>query len=301
MNTTAKLRTTDREDIAGRLLRSSAKASYDPLTTIDWERPVDPDRYAIPPHRVSLYGTELWDQLTEAQRKELSRQEVASIACVGIWFEAILMQMLIRHAYDLDPTTNHVQYSYTEIGDECRHSVMFARFVTRMGAPWYPLDRVGRFLGRFFKTTANGPLTFSAALFVEELLDQMQREIMADEDLEPLTRDVARLHVTEEARHMRYAREELIRDWPRRKALTRAYSRLALALVALHATERLIHPGCYAKVGLDPKQAQRAAKQNPHWRESKTWFARQAVETFTAAGLMSSRSARHFWRKAGLI
>jgi hypothetical protein len=299
MSTT--LRTTDREDIAGRLLRSSAKASYDPLTTIDWDRPVDPDRYAIPPHRVSLYGTELWDQLTEAQRKELSRQEVASIACVGIWFEAILMQMLIRHAYDLDPTSNHVQYSYTEIGDECRHSVMFARFVTRMGAPYYPLDRVGRFLGRWFKTTSNGPLTFSGALFVEELLDQMQREIMVDEDLEPLTRAVARLHVTEEARHMRYAREELIRDWPRRRALTRAYSRVVLALVALHATDRLIHPGCYERVGLDPKQAQRVAKQNPHWRESKTWFARQAVETFTAAGLMSSRLSRRIWRKAGLI
>jgi len=297
----AALRVTDREDIAGRLLRSSAKASYDPLTTIDWETPVDPDRYAMPPHRVSLYGTELWDRLTEAQRKELSRQEVASVACVGIWFEAILMQMLIRHAYDLDPTTNHVQYSYTEIGDECRHSVMFARFVTRMGAPYYPLDRVGRLLGRFFKTTSNGPLTFSAALFVEELLDQMQREIMVDEDLEPLTRAVARLHVTEEARHMRYAREELIRDWPQRRALTRAYSRLALALAALHATERLIHPGCYAKVGLDPKQARKAAAANPYWRESKTWFARQAVETFTAAGLMSSRLTRRIWRKAGLI
>jgi hypothetical protein len=109
--TTRALRPTDREDIAQRLLRSSAKASYDPRCEIDWDRSVDPDRYAIPPHRVSLYGTPLWDQLTEAQRKELSRQEVASTAGVGIWFEAILMQMLIRHAYDRDPTTSHVQYS----------------------------------------------------------------------------------------------------------------------------------------------------------------------------------------------
>ena len=43
----------------------------------------------------------------------------------------------------------------------------------------------------------------------------MQREAMTDEQVEPLTPAVARLHVTEEARHMRYAREELIRDWPR--------------------------------------------------------------------------------------
>ena len=223
---TRALRPTDREDIAQRLLRSSAKASYDPLTEIDWDTPVNADLYALPPHRLSLYGTPLWDQLSEAQRKELSRQEAASTASVGIWFETILMQMLIRHAYDRDPTTSHVQYSYTEIGDECRHSVMFARFIGAMGAPHYRLDPVSRFLGRIFKTTSNGPLTFGAALFVEELLDQMQREMMADDQIEPLARAVARLHVTEEARHMRYAREELIRDWPRRGALTRAYSRL---------------------------------------------------------------------------
>ena len=298
--TTRLLRPTDREDIAQRLLRSSAKASYDPLTEIDWETPVDRDRYAIPPHRVSLYGTPLWDQLSETQRKELSRQEVASTASVGIWFETILMQMLIRHAYDRDPTTSHVQYSYTEIGDECRHSVMFARFITRMGAPHYRLDPVSRFLGRIFKATSNGQLTFSAALFVEELLDQMQRETMADDEIEPLTRAVARLHVTEEARHMRYAREELIRDWAQRGALSRAYSRFALALVAARAADSLVHPDCYARVGLDPKQASRAARHNPHWRASKAWFARQAVETFTAAGLVSGTSV-YIWRMAGLI
>ena len=44
--TTHTLRPTDREDIAQRLLRSSAKASYDPRCEIDSDRPVDPDRYA---------------------------------------------------------------------------------------------------------------------------------------------------------------------------------------------------------------------------------------------------------------
>lgn len=297
---TTQLHPTDREDLAERLLRSSAKASYDPLTEIDWDAPLDESKYAMPPHRVSLYGTPLWDGLTEAQRRELSRHEVASIASIGIWFEAILMQMLIRHAYDRDPTTSHVQYSYTEIADECRHSVMFARFITKMGAPYYRLDPLGQFLGRVFKASSNEPLTFSAALFVEELLDQMQREAMADDRIEPFTRAVARIHVIEEARHMRYAREELIRDWPQRGAITRARSRIVLARVAYIAANRLINPDCYAQVGLDPREARRAARRNPHWRASKIWFARQAVETFTAAGLISG-PARHVWRRAGLI
>lgn len=298
--TALPLRPTDREVIGNRLLRSSAKASHDPLTEIDWDAPIDTGRYGMPPHRVSLYGTALWDRLTEAQRKELSRQEVASIACIGIWFEAILMQMLIRHAYDRDPTTSHIQYAYTEIADECRHSVMFARFIRKMGAPHYRLPPVPHLLGKFFKATSNGPLTFAGALFVEELLDQAQREAMADESIEPLTRAVSRIHVTEEARHMRYAREEIIRDWPERGALTRAHSRIVLALVAAISTAHLIHPDCYARVGLDPKQARRAARHNPHWRASKAWLARQAVETFTAAGLIRGLSWR-IWRRAGLL
>ncbi len=297
---TTQPRATDREDIARRLLRSSAKASHDPLIEIDWTAPLDEDRYAIPPHRISLYGTPLWDRLTDVQRKELSRHEVASIACVGIWFETILMQMLIRHAYDRDPTTSHVQYSYTEIADECRHSVMFARFVTKMGAPHYRLDPLSRFLGRVFKATSSGPLTFSAALFVEELLDQMQRESMADHQIEPFTRAVARIHVIEEARHMRYARDELLRDWPHRGVLTRAWSRIVLALVACTAAGRLVNPRCYAHIGLDPREARRAARRNPHWRASKAWFAREAVETFAAAGLLAG-PARYIWQLAGLI
>ncbi|HEY2638343.1 MAG TPA: diiron oxygenase [Streptosporangiaceae bacterium] len=297
---TAQLRPTEREGIAERLLRSSATASFDPLTEIDWTVPLDESRFAIPPHRVSLYGTPLWDRLTDAQRKELSRHEVASIACVGIWFETILMQMMVRHAYDRDPTTSHVQYAYTEIADECRHSVMFARFVRKMGAPYYRPDRLGQLLGRVFKATSNGPLTFSAALFVEELLDQMQREAMADGQIEPFTRAVARIHVVEEARHMRYAREELIRDWPQRSATTRAWSRIVLALVAYTAAERLVSPACYAQVGLNPRAARRVARRNPHWRTAKTAFARQAVETFAAVGLISA-PASHIWRKAGLM
>ncbi|GAA3726766.1 AurF N-oxygenase family protein [Salinactinospora qingdaonensis] len=290
----------DREQIARRLLRSSAKASFDPLVEIDWDAPIDPDRYAIRPERISIYGTELWDQLSEEQRKELSRQEVASVASIGIWFETILMQMLVRHAYDRDPTSEHIQYAYTEIGDECRHSVMFAKMIKRLGAGHQRLDPLTHFLGKVFKTTSTGSLTFSGALFVEEILDQLQREMMSDESLEPLVRAVARIHVVEEARHMRYAREEFARQWRGKNALARAYTQLVLGLVIYYATTRLIHPRCYEAVGLDPRAARKAAERNPYWRQTKTWAARKVVATLDQAGAISGPGAR-LWRKAGLL
>ncbi|MGW5877696.1 AurF N-oxygenase family protein [Nocardiopsis terrae] len=296
----AKPKVTDREDIAKRLLRGSAKASYDPLVEIDWDAPVDPDMWAIRPERISIYGTHLWDQLSEDKRKELSRLEVASVATIGIWFETILMQMLVRHAYHNDPTSLHVQYAYTEIADECRHTVMFAKMVRKLGWETHRLDPVTFHLGRVFKAIAHGPLIFAGALFVEEVLDQLQREAVPDEQILPLVRAVARIHVTEEARHMRYAREEFQRDWPERSALNKAYSRIVLGLVTYYSATRLINPKVYEQVGLDPKEAYRVARGNPHWVGTKTWAARKVVNTLDTAGAISGLG-RYFWKKAGLL
>src|SRR3954470_10827607 len=138
-----------REETAGRLLRSSAERSLDPYAEISWHAPLVPGVYFQAPHRSSLYGTALWDSLSETQRVELTKHEVASIASVGIWFELILMQMLVRDLYDRDPRTKHVQYALTEIADECRHSIMFARMIEKMDCPAYGPGRLAQELGRF--------------------------------------------------------------------------------------------------------------------------------------------------------
>src|SRR5690349_10164554 len=82
--------------VSDRLLRSSAKQSYDPEVDLDWDAPLVDGRWFMQPERLSLYGTPLWDRLSEEQRIELSRHEVASISSVGLWFELILMQMMVR-------------------------------------------------------------------------------------------------------------------------------------------------------------------------------------------------------------
>ncbi len=55
--------------------------------------------------------------MTPEQRVTLTKHEVASIASVGIWFEEILMQMLLRHTYDRDLTRKDIQWALTEIAD----------------------------------------------------------------------------------------------------------------------------------------------------------------------------------------
>lgn len=297
---TTSLAPPSRDETATRLLRASAEHSYDPLTEIDWDAPLRPLAYWQPPERSSLYGTRLWGQLTEEQRVELTKHEIASIASVGIWFELILMQMLIRDLYRRDPRTAHVQYGLTEIGDECRHSVMFARMIEKMDCPAYGPGPVAHALGRYFKATSRGPLSFGAALYVEEILDIRQREAMRDESLQPLSREVSRLHVVEEARHMRYARDEVARKFGELSRLEKEHTRLEFAVVALIANRRLIHPDVYRAVDLDPKQAARVARRNPHWRETQRWAAQRITKFGLEVGLIGGPTTV-IWQVQGLL
>jgi hypothetical protein len=292
---------TEREECARRLLRASQKASLDPLVEIDWQAPLVPDLPALPWHRSSLYGTPLWEAMSHEQRITLTRHEMASIAGVGVWFELILITMLTRHAYDRDAQSLHVQYALTEIADECRHSIMFGKLTQKLGAPAYGPGRKGLRLGKFFRATASPPEIFAAALFVEQFLDSLQREAVQDEQVQPLVRDVMRLHIVEEARHIRYATEELARQWEAFPAPRKWLSSVRLAVVCLTASGRLVHPQVYGAAGLDIAQAKAVAVQNPHWRATKEWAARKVMADYAGLGMLDPSPARRIYERAGLL
>ncbi len=297
---TRPLKVADREKTAERLLNSSADRSYDPEVDIDWSAPlVDGLRYT-PEHRCSLYGTPLWDRMSEDQRIELSKHEIASIASVGLWFEILLMQMLLKEVYRSDPTTKHVQYALTEIADECRHSTMFARMVDRIGCPPYgPPAHVHR-LGRLLPVIGYGPALYGSILVAEEVLDRLQRETMADETVQPLVRMVNRIHVLEEARHVRFAREEVVRGMASVSKAELPYQRWLLATVAMFITRSIINPRAYAAVGLDAAEAHRAALGNPAWQETIRWSGERIMKFLDEVGLVGKPGVRA-WRRSFLL
>jgi hypothetical protein len=271
------------------------------VTAIDWEAPLLPGVPAAPLERVSLYGTELWRGLSDEQRATLSCHEFASVASVGLWFEIILMQALLRYAYDQNPHRPHTQYALTEVGDETRHSIMFARAADKLtgGARYRPAKLVHQ-LGRVFKTVAAGPSMFASVLVAEETLDRLQREVMADPTLQPLSRTVSRIHVTEEARHVRYAREAVLRQVPRLSRRELEWHRMLTAVTSWFVVDNLIDPAVYASVGLDPERAAAVARDNPHHRENRLWMAEKVTAFLTDAGIIAGPS-RAIWRQASLI
>src|SRR3954463_9422499 len=290
----------DRQQLSTRLLASSAKKSYDPVVDIDWAAPIPDGLYGLSPEWSALYGTALWEELSEEQRITLTIHEYCSISGVGIWFECLLMQLVLKDIYGEDPAQPHVQWALTEIADECRHSVMFARTAEKFGAPSYhPPASILR-LGKAFVARADGPAAYAAILVAEEILDILQRDLMKDERVQPLTRATSQIHVVEEARHMRFAREEIARRTPELSGFQLWRHRTAVASVAAIGADNLVQPEVYAAVGLDPAEARAAARANTHYGDKLRDASTGLVAFLRDVGLVGGASEL-LWKRARLV
>ncbi|KXP14896.1 AurF N-oxygenase family protein [Tsukamurella pseudospumae] len=290
-----------RESVADRLLGGSVKRSYAPVVDIDWDAPIDPDKFFLPPHMCTLYGTDIWNAMSREEQIALSKQEMVNLLSMGIWFENLLNRLLLRDLLTKDPTSRDAFYSLTEMGDECRHMVMFGKVIDRVGERPYRLRGWKLAVVKYvLAPVIRGQAVWIAALVGEEIFDAQQRQIKDDPELQPIVARLMQIHVTEEARHIGYAR-----DGARRGQADR--TRLQTLLVGnLHAGAafgfRMLfaNPRMYARVGLEPMVAYRAAITNPHHIKAKQDGFRDLGRFLDSVGLMGS-FARWSWRKAGFL
>src|SRR6476659_2709612 len=258
-----------REEFSERLLKGSVKKSYAPIVDIDWDAPLDPDKFFLPPKTVSLYGTPLWDTMTRAQQVELSRQELVNTLSAGIWFENMLNQALLRKMMHQDPTARATHYELTELGAETRHMIMFGMAIECAGAKPVRPRLYQRIIINALPFGFRGSVLWVAALIGEEIFDSLQRQMMDDSELQPMVQRLMRIHVTEEARHIQFARDGLRRRSPHMRWAPKFFVANVNGLGGYFFRFLFTNKVPYRRVGLDARRARRTARRSPYRRETQ--------------------------------
>jgi hypothetical protein len=221
--------------LLARLSALSVTHHFDAYGDIDWDAPGFEIDRTDPRWELSsddpLANTSWYRNLPTEQRLGLGLDRAVAMMKIGIEFERILKQGLLEFAGTLPNGVAEFRYAYHEVIEECQHSLMFQEFVNRSGfdAAALPLHaRLGArlviALGRRFP-----PLFFIFVLGGEEPIDYVQRKVLRDrDDLPPVLERVMRIHVTEEARHLSFARSYL----KTRAARLKWYDRLQLGVGA---------------------------------------------------------------------
>ncbi|MGH9270210.1 MAG: AurF N-oxygenase family protein [Ilumatobacteraceae bacterium] len=277
---------------AAQLVAVSERATHDPFREIDWTVPIDDSAYHLPPELLALYGTSAWEAMDEPARVAYSRHEAAALLAAGIWFENALMQVILRHLTAIDVTDPMHRYLLVEIADECRHSTMFGECIRRAGTPAYAPDRPVV----VDETGSGRALSYLLILAIEELLDHANRWTMRDDRVHPVSRQVAKLHVLEEARHVSFAKTYLAEVWPTLDANEQATIISAAPELVAEIVSLSLQPDVFEHLGIDGGAAM--ARDNPHRRANVVDGLAKLTGFLEELGIIDDRRP---WASRGLI
>jgi P-aminobenzoate N-oxygenase AurF len=208
-------------DMLTTLSEASSRRSFDPYADVDWQSPEhtvsrnDP-RWILP--RTDPLGRHPWYLAQSQQRRiEIGMWRQSNVAKVGLHFESILIRGLMNYTFRLPNGSPEYRYLLHEAVEECNHSMMFQEMVNRIGADVTGLPRYLRCVSALLPLVA-GPMPnvfFFGVLAGEEPFDHAQKNIMrADEVRHPLIQQVMSIHLAEEARHISFAHEYLLKHVP---------------------------------------------------------------------------------------
>jgi hypothetical protein len=294
--------------LLARLSHQSVVKHHDAYADIDWDAPemrIDPEdpRWELFEDD-GLAGTEWYRTRPPGLRARLGLHTVATFMKIGLQFEGVLKQGLLEFARGLPNGAPEFRYAYHELIEEAQHALMFQEFVNRTGldvrglAWWHRLGarQVIR-LGRTFPE-----LFFVFVLGGEDPIDHVQRlALRGPRPLHPLLERIMRIHVTEEARHLCFARRYLREHVPRLGAGRRfVLSRRAPVILAV-MSQMMLRPSPHLirTYGIPRAVVAEAYTRNPRHR-ARTLEAIGKVRALLEELGLVSPSARRLWRWLGL-
>jgi hypothetical protein len=145
-----------------------------------------------------------------------------------------------------------------------------------------------------------GSLLWVAALVGEEIFDALQREMLDDPQLQPLISRLMRIHVTEESRHIGFARDAVVRRRPIRGRWETFVAGNLHGLAATRFKYLFTNSAMYARAGLDSREAAAAARTNPNFHQMQILGFSSLAQFLEENGLMT-RFSRRLWRGAGFL
>lgn len=292
--------------VVDRLSRQSVDKHFDAYTDVPWDDPDMQVRADDPRFRLidvdPLAQTEWYRSLSEAEQARVGLMRIATGMRIGWEFENVLQRGLLLQAFWLTDCEPEFRYLHHEVIEESQHTMMFNEFISRSGmkVKGIPFPRkvasanvvrmARHFPGLFFLFVLGG----------EDPVDHVQRLHLQSDDLHPLVRKIMRIHLTEEARHLSFARQYVKREVPRLPRWRRTTMALYAPVLFGVMTRMMVFPSrsLLTAVGAPVDQVRQAERSDVS-RQLLVDATAKTRKLVAEAGLMTP-AATVLWRRLGI-
>ena len=202
--------------LATRLTGASRRKIWDVYTAFNWTASLEADQWCMPPELISIFGTPVYESLSEEQKKRLSLFEIGNFFSLVLQGERPLVQGLVHRLYLKSSGSEITEYLHHFVDEENKHMVMFGEFCKRYIGKVYPEKKIA--LAREYDKGEEEVAFFCKVIVIEELGDYYNVLIDYDQRVNPLVRELNRVHHRDEARHLAFGRVYLAEMFARHSA-----------------------------------------------------------------------------------
>ena len=188
------------------LYQKGKDKQWDQVSRIDWSIEVDPyDALGLPEQVSAIYGTPIWDTLTQDTKNELNRHHAAwqfSQFLHGEQGARICAARIVESVPDLDSKF----YAATQTMDEARHAETYARFLQEKLELVYPInDQLSKLLEETLRDS-RWDMPYLGMQVLIEGLALAAFGMLRDMTTKPLPKQILSYVMQDEARHVAFGR-----------------------------------------------------------------------------------------------
>jgi hypothetical protein len=296
------------EALVRRLSHQSVVKHFDAYADVPWDDPeyrIDPDDPRWELSRDDGLGATAWYQAQAPDvRARIGLHLFATFMKIGVEFESVLKRGLLEYTAKLPNGATEFRYAYHEVIEEAQHSLMFQEFVNRTGfdipgLAWW--QRIGaRQVIRFARTFPE--LFFVFVLGGEDPIDHVQRTLLrSGRPVHPLLKRIMQIHVTEEARHLCFARHYLRQNASRLGPVRRLVLSVRAPFILAIMAQLMMRPSAeiVRTYGIPKDVIREAYTHNPSHRARTLEALHKVRELLVEIGAVTPRSQR-LWKWLGI-
>jgi hypothetical protein len=283
-----------------RLYSKGKKEQWDADTRIDWSLDVDPeDPMQMDDQVVPLFGTPIWQKLSEKQRAELRYHSQVFNLSNFLHGEQGALVCSARIVQDV-PRIESKFYAATQVIDEARHVEAYRRLLMEKFRFVYPISRPLKTLLEQTLNDKRWDFTYLGMQVLIEGLALVAFQRIRDYSKNTLCRQVNAYAMQDEARHVAFGRLALRDYYPELTEVERREREEFVIEGSYHLRDRFNSPEMWERLGFDTKEVLRTLDNaDGQIRFRKRLFSR-IVPTVRDIGLWSERVQKAYTELGGI-
>jgi ferritin-like protein len=189
------------EDMRG-LYEKAKRDQWNASRDIAWDVPAPADGRVLSDQLIDIYGSPIWERLSEPERVELNRRIAAWRLSVLVYGEQGAL-LACSQLVDIVTGTDQKFFQATQVVDEARHNEVLERFLEkRLDGLHYPMPENERLIFDSILTDRRWYIKTIALQLVAETFAVAMFKMMGEAAVDPVLSEICRRILQDESRHM---------------------------------------------------------------------------------------------------